>query len=121
MTTRVTQIHTYPVKGQPGTDLDECVVEAEGMAGDRRKKAALHLVAKSDAATTRANLVVDISADALRSFIGARLRVGDIVVGITGSARNCPGVYAEVVTSGEVHLGDVVAPVEKRTDSPIRA
>ena len=110
MTARVMQIHTYPVKGEPGTDLDQCVVEPAGMAGDRRKKAALHLVATADAAVTRANLVIDTTVELLRATVGTRLAVGEVVLSVTGAAGSCPGVYAEVVTVGEVHLGDVVGP-----------
>ncbi len=112
MSVRVTEIHTYPVKGEPGTDLDECVVEAEGLAGDRRKKAALHLVSTDDAATNRANLALDLPAADLLALIGARVRVGEVVVEVTGTARDCAGVYAEVVAPGEVHLGDVVVPLD---------
>lgn len=112
MTARVTEIHTYPVKGEPGTDLDECRVEPEGLAGDRRKKAALHLVAKAAAPTTRANLVLDLDDADLAALIGRQVRVGEVVVGVKSAAGSCPGVYAEVVASGAVHLGDVVVAVD---------
>lgn len=109
MTARVTEIHTYPVKGEPGTDLEVSLVGPEGLAGDRRKKSPLHLVAQADAGAVRANIVVDVDRDDLTARVGRRLTVGTVLIAVTGAAGNCPGVYAEVVRAGSLHVGDVVA------------
>lgn len=108
MTGRILQIHTYPTKGAPGTDLTEVVIEPAGLVGDRRKKAAVHVVARADAAGQRANLVVDLAADDLRAAVGRRLQVGAAVLVVTGGAGSCPGVYAEVEEGGRVRVADDV-------------
>ena len=66
----VVAIHTYPVKGEPGTDLTECLIEPAGLSGDRRKKAPVHLVSNDDEPTTRANLVLDVAPGELTAMIG---------------------------------------------------
>lgn len=111
MDARLLAIHTYPVKGEPGTDLGASTVEPEGLAGDRRKKSPLHLVALQDAPSTRANLVLDLPADALRGAIGQRVTIGDTTIRIAGTAGTCPGVYADVVRPGRVAVGDEVVVV----------
>lgn len=109
---RVTEIRIYPVKDEPGQALESVEVEADGLAGDRRKKSALHLVSvEEDVAThPRANLVVDATTDALAETVGRRFRVGEAEVEVTGRPSNCPGVYASVVVPGVVRLGDRVEP-----------
>ena len=113
----VTEIHVYPVSGQPGRDLEEATVDAEGLSGDRRKKAAVHVVSAGDVAPdTRANLVVTLSAVDLRAAIGGVLVTGGVELDVTGTARDCPGVYAAVRHPGTVRVGDevtAVAPVER--------
>lgn len=105
----VAEIHTYPVKGEPGKDHDEAVVAAEGLVGDRRKKAPVHVVASDEAGFgTRANLFVTLSADELAHTVGSVLRVGEVELSVTTKPSGCPGVYAEVRRAGTVRLGDAV-------------
>ena len=103
-------LHVYPVKGEPGRDLTDVLVEAEGLEGDRRKKAPVQVVAAQDVRDdTRANLVVTLTSEALARSVGAVLRVGDVELDVTGPAGGCPGVYAAVRRPGTVRLGDPVA------------
>jgi hypothetical protein len=108
----VTEIHVYPVSGEPGRELEEAAVDPAGLAGDRRKKAAVHIVAVGDVAPdTRANLVVSLSSVELASAIGGVLVTGGVELDVTGTARDCPGVYAAVRRPGSVRVGDVVTVV----------
>lgn len=102
-------LYVYPVKGEPGRDLDEVRVDDEGLEGDRRKKAPVQVIAAEDVRDdTRANLVVSLPSEELAQTIGAILRVGDVELHVTGPAGGCPGVYAAVRRRGTVHLGDTV-------------
>ncbi len=106
---QVVAIHVYPVKGEPGVDLDDTAVDAEGLRGDRRKRAAVHLVASQDLTPDlRANFVVSCTPDALLATIGTVLRVGVVELAVTGPAGTCPGVYAAVAAPGAVRVGDLV-------------
>ena len=108
------EIHTYPVKGEPGRDHVEAVIGTEGLEGDRRKKAAVHVLASEDVpAGTRANLVVSTSAQELLDSIGSHLVVGSVQLAVTGTARDCPGVYADVAVPGPVRVGDAVTTAEE--------
>ena len=108
----VTELHVYPVSGEPGRDLEEAAVDSEGLAGDRRKKAAVHVVAAADVAPdTRANLVVSLTPVELEAAIGGLLVTGGVELEVTGTARNCPGVYAAVRHPGVVRVGDEVMAV----------
>jgi hypothetical protein len=102
----------YPAKDEPGVSLRTVEVEPEGLAGDRRKKSALHLVCVSDAAelAPRANLILDATADQLEELVGARMMLGDSQIEITGKPSNCPGVYASVNRPGVVNIGDRLEP-----------
>jgi uncharacterized protein YcbX len=103
------EIHVYPVSGEPGEDLQDSVVEPGGLADDRRKKAAVHVVAGEDAQSdTRANLVVSLGSAELAGSVGSLLRVGEVELAVTGAPTNCPGVYAAVQRGGAVHVGDAV-------------
>jgi hypothetical protein len=109
---QVTQIHVYPVSGQPGRELEEAAVDAAGLAGDRRKKAAVHVVAGDEVAPdTRANLVVSLTPVELEATIGGVLVTGGVELDVTSTARNCPGVYAAVRHPGVVRVGDEVTAV----------
>jgi uncharacterized protein YcbX len=109
----LTEIHVFPVKGAPGEDLAEAVVGPEGLVGDRRKKAAVQVVAAEDVRPdTRANLVVSLESAELVAGIGSVLRVGDVELDVTGAAGNCPGVYAAVRRPGTVQVDDVVEVVD---------
>ena len=98
----------YPTKDEPGVSLPTVEVESGGLAGDRRKKSALHLVAAADAAelAPRANLVLDATADQLAGLVGRRMLLGTSEIQITGRPSNCPGVYAAVVRPGTISVGD---------------
>jgi hypothetical protein len=104
----VTALWIYPAKDEPGVSLATVEVEPEGLRGDRRKKAALHLVGAAEAAELepRANLVLDATADQLTDLVGQRLVIGASEVEITGEPSNCPGVYASVVRPGTISVGD---------------
>jgi uncharacterized protein YcbX len=102
------EIHTYPVKGEPGHDHVEAVVEPDGLEGDRRKKAPVHVVAVGQVPGTRANLVVSLTADELVAAVGSHVQVGAVRLAVTGTARDCPGVYADVAAPGRVRVGDPV-------------
>jgi uncharacterized protein YcbX len=107
---QVTQIHIFPTHGEPGEDLDEVVVEVDGLAGDRHKKAAVQVVAAEDVrADTRANLIVSLPSAVLAQSAGAVLRVGAVELDVTGSPTSCPGVYAAVRHGGTVRIGDAVS------------
>jgi len=106
----VTGLWIYPTKDQPGVTLPAVEVEPQGLAGDRRKKAALHLVCAPDWLTQepRANLVLDATADQLIGLIGARMVVGAAEIEINRQPSNCPGVYASVLRPGLVSVGDLL-------------
>jgi uncharacterized protein YcbX len=106
-------LHTYPVKGEPGRDLTDVLVEDAGLEGDRRKKAAVQVIAAEDVRDdTRANVVVSLPSDDLARTVGSVLRVGEVELVVTGPAGGCPGVYAAVRRAGRVRLGDPVTTVQ---------
>ncbi|HET7277026.1 MAG TPA: hypothetical protein VFJ22_03035 [Dermatophilaceae bacterium] len=107
-TAHVTEIHTYPVKGEPGTDLSEVDVEEGGLAGDRRKKAPVHLISREQSEGVRANFVVDLSPEDLRALAGSVVSLGAARLGIVGPAGTCAGVYADVEAPGHVRVGDAL-------------
>jgi uncharacterized protein YcbX len=105
----VTELHIFPVHGEPGEDLSEVVVEPEGLARDRRKKAAVQVVAAEDVRDdTRANVIVDLPSAQLAEAVGGVLRLGEVELAVTGTPANCPGVYAAVRRPGVVRVGDPV-------------
>jgi uncharacterized protein YcbX len=105
----VASIHVYPVKGEAGQELSVADVESEGLAGDRRKRAPVQLVAAEDVdEDTRANFVVTMTRDALQAAVGSALRLGVVELEVTAVPEGCPGVYASVRTPGKVSVGDPV-------------
>jgi uncharacterized protein YcbX len=105
----VAELHVYPVHGEPGQTLEEVQVEAEGLAGDRRKKAPVHVVASEDTRfNTRANVMVAMPPAELAAAVGGVLRLGEVELDVTGAPSNCPGVYASVRRPGLVRVGDMV-------------
>jgi hypothetical protein len=102
----------YPAKGEPGVSLPTVEVEPGGLQGDRRKKAALHLVCAVDASelAPRANLVLDATADQLTGLLDQRMTMGTAEIEVTTKPSNCPGVYASVVRPGIVSVGDHLEP-----------
>jgi hypothetical protein len=106
---QISALHVHPVKGQPGVDLHETDVTPEGLAGDRRKKAPVHIVAAEDVRPdTRANLEVTVPASELVAAVGGVLRAGAVELQLTAVPSGCPGVYASVRTPGALRLGDRV-------------
>lgn len=107
---RVSSIIIYPDRDQPGQTLETSYVSPEGLDGDRRKKAPVHLVAVENYIDfhPRANLVVDIASGELHGLVGHRLRIGTTELEVTALAGDCPGVYAEVPRPGDVSVGDEV-------------
>lgn len=113
----VVSIHIYPVKGEPGNELESVEVEADGLSGDRRKKSAVHLVTTEEAVSRpRANFVIDGSSGALASLTGRRVRLDKAELAIKGTAGDCPGLYADVVTPGTVRVGDGLLVIAAPTD-----
>ncbi len=114
MTMHVAHLSIYPQKGEPGVGLPTATVEPDGLTGDRRKKSAVHLIRMEDTVDTdepvRANIVLDAPED-LVELVGKSLTVGTTTLRITRPAGNCPGVYADVVTPGQVSVGDEAATV----------
>jgi hypothetical protein len=108
----VTALWIYPTKDEPGVCLRAVEVEPDGLQGDRRKKAALHLVCAVEAAELqpRANLVLDATADQLAGLVEQRMMLGTTEIEITGKPSNCPGVYASVVRPGMISVGDRLEP-----------
>ena len=103
------EIHIYPVKGEAGHELPVADVQPEGLAGDRRKRAPVQVVAAQDVTPeTRANLIVTLASDELASAIGVVLRVGQVLLDVTSVPSGCPGVYAAVRTPGRISVGDPV-------------
>lgn len=88
---------------------DAVQVGTHGIEGDRRKKAALSLVGL-DAPTTRANLVLDMSTEAVEALQGGLVRIGDVLLAVEVTGTSCPGLYAAVGETGWVRVGDVVEP-----------
>ncbi len=105
----LTHIEVHPERGRPGRALSECVVGPGGLDGNRRKKAAVHVVAAEESADVRANLVLDLTAAELAASVGRVLRVGEIALDVRSVAGTCPGVYADVRTPGTVRVGDAVS------------
>ena len=105
MSTRVLAVRIHPVTGEPGVELDAVAVAAEGLAGDRRKRAAVHLVGVEHGPTTRANLVVTGTAGELDALVGRVIVIGEVELGITRTAGNCAGVYADVLRPGVLAVG----------------
>lgn len=110
----LSEIRIHPAKDEPGTVLEECRVGPEGLDGDRRKKAAVHLVATDEASGVRANLVVALTPEELASVVGRRLQVGQVLLEVGRTSRSCAGVYADVARPGTVRVGDPVAVAEGR-------
>jgi hypothetical protein len=107
---RVTDILIHPKKDEPGRALEYVEVVAEGLAGDRRKKAPVHLLSVQDRGPdVRANIVVDLTRDELAGWVGERVHIGAATLAVTGLPSGCPGVYAAVDVPGTVRVGDDVA------------
>ena|SRR5690349_9330353 len=107
---RLSSILIYPDRDQPGQTLETSYVSPAGLDGDRRKKSPVHVVAVENYIDfhPRANLIVDISGDALHALVGRRLRIGSVELAVSALAGDCPGVYADVPVPGDVSVGDEV-------------
>jgi uncharacterized protein YcbX len=111
----VRELRIYPVKGEPAVELDSVSISPEGLAGDRRKGAPVHLVSaqaieRAGQDAPRANLLLDLPDDDERDWIGQDIQIGSARMTVVRAPRHCLGVYAEVVSPGRVNLGDSVRP-----------
>jgi MOSC domain-containing protein len=63
-----------------------------------------------DISQPRANLVLELSGDggAERDWVGRELSIGTATLPVVRRPDHCLGVYADVATAGEVHVGDAV-------------
>ncbi len=92
-------------------------------AGPQVDAAAVHLVSRGaierawtgdvpegcSADDPRANLVLHLPGEAdERSWVGRRLRIGEVVLDVVRTPKHCLGVYAEVQVPGRVAAGDPV-------------
>lgn len=81
----------------------------------QREAAAVHVISDDDE-QTRANVVLALDSTALdstgvgseRDWVGRRLQVGEVLLGLTRTPRSCAGVYADVLQPGLVRVDDVV-------------
>lgn len=107
---RLERIQVFPVKDAPGRRLNQGTVTACGVIGDRPKKRALLVTSSEDMMNDepRSNLVVDVPSDTLARATGHEMHIGDVVVRLGRQPSECPGLYAEVVRTGDVLVGDVV-------------
>ncbi len=105
--TPVTALYTFPVKGEPGIEHSEIGVQADGLAGDRPKKAAVSIVG-NDSPSTRSNIVLDAPSSEVESLIGSLVRIGEVVLAVERPAGSCPGVYAAVAETGTLRVGDTL-------------
>ena len=93
-------------------------VEAEGLAGDRRKKQPVHIVgAEETPETTRANVFVTAPSAELTELLGRQLRLGGATLLVTQIPTGCVGIYAGVVEAGDVGIGDVLDPQDPASTS----
>jgi len=56
----------------------------------------------------RANLLLSLPGADERSWVGRRVRVGEVVLDVVRTPKHCLGVYADVVTPGRIGTGDAV-------------
>ena len=56
----------------------------------------------------RANLLLSLPEDDERTWVGRRVRIGDVVLEVTRTPKHCLGVYAEVRDGGVVTVGDAI-------------
>ncbi|NHA67648.1 hypothetical protein [Phycicoccus flavus] len=107
----VRAVLTFPEPRQPGIAHDACAVGAQGLAGDRRRRAAVSVVGH-DSPGTRANLVLDAPTTDVEALAGRLLRVGPVLLAVEPTGNHCAGLYAAVGEAGTVAVGDVVEVVE---------
>ena len=75
----VRAIRTFPEHGGAAVDHDSVDVDTAGLAGDRRRKAAVSLIG-DDAPATRANLVLDGPTADVEALDGHLLRIGEVLL-----------------------------------------
>ncbi|QKE84670.1 hypothetical protein [Arthrobacter sp. NEB 688] len=111
MQLNVRAIHTFPERGGAAVEHDAVAVAADGLEGDRRKRAAVSIVGH-DSPHTRANLVLSAPTADVEGLAGAVVRIGDTLLAVEGTGNACAGLYAAVGRVGTVRVGDVVELVE---------
>jgi uncharacterized protein YcbX len=104
---RVLAIHTFPERGGAAVDHASVQVDAEGLVGDRPKKAAVSLVG-ADSPATRANLVLDAPTRWVEELDGSLLRIGEVLLAVHATGNSCAGLYAAVGEAGGIRVGDRV-------------
>ncbi|MGG5258779.1 hypothetical protein [Phycicoccus avicenniae] len=111
MTMSVRSIHTFPERRAAGHEHEQADVRADGLVGDRPKRAAVSVVG-NDSPHTRANLVLDAPTAQVEALTGRVVRVGDVVLAVEATGNACAGLYGAVGRSGTVRVGDPVEVVE---------
>ncbi|MDN5766470.1 MAG: hypothetical protein L0H96_04635 [Humibacillus sp.] len=104
----VSSLFIYPDSTSPGQQLSTVSVTTEGLEGNRSKKHAVHLVTAGEyvADHPKANIVLDMDAALLANLVGRLVRLGECTLSVTRQPSNCAGVYADVVTPGDVSVDD---------------
>ncbi|MDN5790396.1 MAG: hypothetical protein L0H25_05950 [Micrococcales bacterium] len=108
MDATVSSLYIYPDSDSPGQQLDSVEFTETGPRGNRAKKHAVHLICADDYVKThpKANVILDIGSDALVELVGKAVKLGEATLRVTREPTECLGVYAEVVRTGEVAIGD---------------
>ncbi len=110
---RVRAIHTYPEKRGPAVAHTSVRVDEAGLAGDRRRRAAVSLVG-ADSPQTRANLVLDGPTAAVETLDGRVVRIGGVLLAVESTGNHCAGLYGAVGQPGTLRVGDPVEVVEEQ-------
>jgi uncharacterized protein YcbX len=104
-------VHVVPVEAARTLEAPVHIVSEQALEAAERGE---HDVAGCACSLTepRSNLVVDLAAHAdgtparEEDWIGRRIRVGDAVIAVSRRPGHCLGVYADVVSPGEIQAGD---------------
>lgn len=104
----VSSLFIYPDSTSPGQQLSTVSVTREGPEGNRSKKHAVHLVTTGEyvADHPKANIVLDMDAALLADLVGRVVRLGECTLSVTRQPSSCAGVYADVVTPGNITVDD---------------
>ncbi len=108
MDATVSSLFIYPDPTSTGQQLSTVTITPDGPEGNRSKKHAVHLVTAAQyvADHPKANIVLDMDAAPLANLVGRVVRLGECTLSVTRQPSNCAGVYADVVTPGDVSVDD---------------